>query len=348
MSRRKILLVSFESIGDGSAPKLHVDGTNRRLRSLGYDDVRIVASEGSRLRRWASVLTKASISAFTADVLILRFHPLCVPLIWLARLSRTRCVALVQGVPEDALSSYKYLNWVKKSYVNFTSRSLRLCDGFTAATPGIADWLRDSVGVAAQVLPNGVDADVGITAIPQKLPGRYVCFVGALASWQGVNVMMQAVSSAEWPRDVSLVVAGDGPCGETVRASTDPRVVYLGHVPSSEARFVMSKAIACLSPKILCEATQRGVSPFKVLEAASLGVPVVVTRIDGQWEGVEKFFAGIIVEPGSGVELARAVDLLASDRELRDRCATGSRELGISSNWESSAGVLDAVVRGHA
>ncbi len=59
--------------------------------------------------------------------------------------------------------------------------------------------------------------------------------------------------------------------------------------------------------------------PNVVLEAMSLGKPVIGSRLAGIPEQIEHMESGMLVEPGNVVELAAAIDRLGNDAALRRR-----------------------------
>jgi glycosyltransferase involved in cell wall biosynthesis len=64
--------------------------------------------------------------------------------------------------------------------------------------------------------------------------------------------------------------------------------------------------------------------PLAVLEAMSLGIPVVATDHGGAPEVLAG--AGLLVPPGDARALAEAVTRLLDDPDLRTRCAVRGRE----------------------
>jgi glycosyltransferase involved in cell wall biosynthesis len=64
-----------------------------------------------------------------------------------------------------------------------------------------------------------------------------------------------------------------------------------------------------------------------VLEAFAAGVPVIASRIGALSELVENDVTGVLVEPGSPADLARALRLLAGDPELSVRLGRNARRV---------------------
>ena len=95
------------------------------------------------------------------------------------------------------------------------------------------------------------------------------------------------------------------------------RVRVLGHVADPLAR--MRTWTVAVSASVEPEAC-----PLNVLEAMSIGVPVVATDHGGSPEVLAG--AGLLVPPGDPDALADAVTRLLDDAELHERCATLGRD----------------------
>ena len=340
-------IISYEAVSDGSAAKLHIEGTRKRLEVEGFDAIyTALSSRPNAIARWLEVFVRSLQVTVNSKAVVIRFHPIALFSVAWARMARKRVVILLQGVPEDAYSAHPWVRGAGPLYLWAVRTQLKMAHALVTPTAGIARWVLEHLGREAMVLPNG--AALGPVAassrVQSQLPDRYVCFSGSLASWQGVDVMLDAVTSQSWPRGVRLVVVGDGPSFASLADLRDDRVIAVGRLPSSEARLVLSGALASLSAKTLGPSTQHGVSPFKVLESAALGIPLVVSRIDGQWEGVDRFGAGLVVEPGDAEGLAKAVERIARDSELRSEFGRQALKLALESRWESHAGVLAQAV----
>ena len=82
--------------------------------------------------------------------------------------------------------------------------------------------------------------------------------------------------------------------------------------------------------------------PLVILEAFGCGIPVVATRVGGIPDIVEDGVNGLLVKPGAAAELAKALERLAQDCELRQRMSTANRVL------YSSRFTVERYVKNHA
>lgn len=175
--------------------------------------------------------------------------------------------------------------------------------------------------IPATVVRNGTDFPVPL-ATPATSPALPVVGVSAvLTPWKGHEVFLQAAALVDEPARFELM-GGAPPKDEAHRrrlvALADvpelrDRVAFLGHVtaPLDQLR---SWTIA-VSPSIDPEAC-----PLNVLEAMSVGVPMVVTNHGGAAELIDD--AGLKVPPRDPVALADGITRLLRDDATR---ATASR-----------------------
>jgi glycosyltransferase involved in cell wall biosynthesis len=144
--------------------------------------------------------------------------------------------------------------------------------------------------------PNFV-ADPGEPALPAGT-GEHVLFVGRLAAEKGIATMMRAWEGL----DVPLVVAGDGPMRPAVEASPSPHVTAIGWKSSGEVAAEMGRARFLVMPSEWYEGF-----PMTLVEAFSLGRPVLVSRLGSMAEVVEDGVTGLHVNPGDPADLAAKV-----------------------------------------
>ncbi len=199
-----------------------------------------------------------------------------------------------------------------------------------AVSHAAAQPLRAS-GVHTQVVTNGVRWPVA-AARNDVSGGPPVIGINALLTpWKGHRVVLDAVPLLRRPA-VFEVMGGHLPkdsayAAEIAARATAPvmrqRVRLLGHVEDPLVR--MRSWTVAVNASIDPEA-----APLAVLEAMSLGVPVVATAHGGSPEVLGG--AGLLVPPGDPVALAAAVDRLLDDRQLRERCARAGRRTVASSH----------------
>jgi glycosyltransferase involved in cell wall biosynthesis len=123
-------------------------------------------------------------------------------------------------------------------------------------------------------------------------------------------------------RDVHLLLAGTGPLMEAVRAAAADAGVgarvhllgFRGDVPD-----LLHASFASILP------SEREGLPRCIMESLCLERPVISTRIRGVRELVDDE-TGVLAEVGDVAAMARAIDALADDPELRARMGRTGRE----------------------
>jgi glycosyltransferase involved in cell wall biosynthesis len=171
----------------------------------------------------------------------------------------------------------------------------------------VSGFVRDK-HLAAGLAPDRVSVKHNFTwGTPRRAaPGDYFLFLGRLSAEKGADVLIDA-----WRRIGSpLVVAGDGPDAERLRAEAPPNVEFRGQVAPEEVGELLTRARALVVPSVSYEG-----APRSVLEAYAAGVPVIASSTGALPELVEEGSSGLLVPPGDGLALAAAVRRLEDDSE---------------------------------
>jgi glycosyltransferase involved in cell wall biosynthesis len=159
---------------------------------------------------------------------------------------------------------------------------------------------------------------------PQDLPapGTYALVVSRLAPEKGVDVAIEACRIA----GVTLVVAGDGPHSDALRAcapaghtKTESGVRFVGRVGDTELERLRAGAALAIVPSRSAETFGMAAA-----EAMAAGVPVVASRVGALPELVEQ---RALVEPGDSGALAEAIGQLWGDAAAGNRGRARVREL---------------------
>jgi len=167
-----------------------------------------------------------------------------------------------------------------------------------------------------KVVYNGIEPlDRAATTRPVELEPEHVNvgIVGRVSTVKGISYALQALAKDDVPERIRLHVIGTGPLtgnlqqdvvtqglGERVRFHGFRRDIYdwLAHVD------------ALLMPSL-----HEGL-PYTLLEAMSLGTPVIASRVGGLAEVLSEGETGLLVDVGDVDGIARALTRLAEDRDL--------------------------------
>ncbi|QDX41030.1 glycosyltransferase [Salarchaeum sp. JOR-1] len=183
----------------------------------------------------------------------------------------------------------------------------------------------ESTGVAptTEVIYNPID--VGFDGPPDESDTPRFVTASTLTSQKGVDVAIQALGRLEEYPDAELIVFGDGPERETLRALAGEvaqgRVEFRGRVPPEEVYRVMAGATATIFPSIWEE-------PFGrvTVESMALGTPVVGSDVGGIAEVIDDGESGLLFPPGDADALADRLRQLCSCSSFVDALGTRAQE----------------------
>jgi glycosyltransferase involved in cell wall biosynthesis len=165
--------------------------------------------------------------------------------------------------------------------------------------------------------------------------------VGRLEREKGHAILLEAI--AELTRNgtpVRLELVGSGSQlgalrSQAARLGVADRVRFAGGVGQDTIRDRYAQADAFCLPSL-----SEGV-PVVLMEAMATGLPVVAPQLMGIPELVEDGVSGLLVRPGRPREIARAIERLAGDAELRRRLGEeGRRKVMADFRLDESAAQL--------
>lgn len=145
--------------------------------------------------------------------------------------------------------------------------------------------------------------------------GRFnVGIVGRIVPVKGHVHLLQAIRDLRGVLDVRLYVFGDGPLEAECRNVCDEAgiadlVRFMGF--RSNVREYLGRLDLLAMPSL-----HEGL-PYTLLEAMSLKVPVVASRVGGLAEVIEDEVTGILVPPANAPALTRSIERLYGDSGLR-------------------------------
>ena len=174
----------------------------------------------------------------------------------------------------------------------------------------------------------GVGADVPLTV-----------FIGRLDHQKKIPWMLGGFARLVRERPQAMLgIIGDGPLREDIRAlvaslNLNNNVIFTGRVPSAGVLKWNQIADTCA---LVSEV--EGL-PCSLIEAMSVGVPPVVSNIPAHTQLIENEVHGIVTELGNEESIARGLQRVLDDRELRERMSAAARQRMIDEY--STARVVD-------
>jgi glycosyltransferase involved in cell wall biosynthesis len=176
-----------------------------------------------------------------------------------------------------------------------------------------------------RIIPNFLSHQLGETPdvdpYLRRLPaGDFLLFAGALGAYKGIDVLLEAYARLD--RSIPLVLIGYPTAESPIRTRDLPEgVSILGEWPHAALMEAWRRSAVALVPSLVKETFG-----MVALEAMSAGTPVIASRIGGLPEVIDDGTTGLLVEPGSPVEMRNALRRLIDDPDLRRRMALAGAE----------------------
>jgi glycosyltransferase involved in cell wall biosynthesis len=165
-----------------------------------------------------------------------------------------------------------------------------------------------------------------------------ILFVGRLTWRKGVKYLIDAMPHvlSEYP-DTKLLLVGDGdqrtPLQKQIeKLRIENSVLFLGNISTEKLYSLYCKANVYVQPSLY---EPCGIA---ILEAMSMGKPVVSTHVGGVPELITNGEEGFLVKPGNNLELAKAIINVFSDDSCRKRLASNAKNKVLQEfSWEAVA-----------
>jgi glycosyltransferase involved in cell wall biosynthesis len=177
-------------------------------------------------------------------------------------------------------------------------------------------------------LPPAIEDRLAILAEERagKPRGRTVVATGRLAYQKNYPLLIRA--AAHMP-DVTIDIVGNGPDEEALRAlaadlGVGDRVRFLGHRPRTEAIGILAGG------DVFAQVSHFEGHSLGLIEAAKLGLPLVVSDVPVQLEGITRSDGercGLVVPVDEPAELARTILTLVDDADTLAHWGARARSL---------------------
>lgn len=294
------------------------------------------------------------------DVLYLRQNSFPFFPIFLCNILKIPSIVEVNGIVLDELKvdpnsqsfAYRVFSYLALRSENFNYRH---CDRIVSVTDKLKDELVRLYSVPESkisVINNGANTDVfkplnsEQTRVKLQLENskRYVCFVGNLAAWQGVEFLIHAspLILKKCP-DAHFLVVGDGVMKDklieiTSRLGLSDKFTFTGRILYEQVPLYINASDVCVAPFIKERNSKIGLSALKTYEYLACGKPIVASSISGVKDLIESSGAGISVTPEDPEKLATAVVRLLLDEDTRALMGEKGRRYVVENHsWDGVA-----------
>ncbi|MGE3619398.1 MAG: glycosyltransferase family 4 protein [Acidimicrobiia bacterium] len=189
-----------------------------------------------------------------------------------------------------------------------------------AVTGDAAELAGRYLGGTYRVMGNAVEVDRFAEGEAWPTTAPTVLFLGRHEPRKGLAVLLEAF--AHLPGDTRLWVAGEGPQTAELRARhDDPRIEWLGRISDEERAARMRGATVFCSPSTSGESFG-----MVLLEAMAAGTALVASDLDGHRNVATHDIDALLAPVGDASALARQLELVLTDDDLRHRLVVGGRK----------------------
>lgn len=254
--------------------------------------------------------------------------------------------------PDSKSFAYRVFSFLALHSERF---NYKYCDRIVSVTDKLKDELVSLYSVPEEkitVINNGANTDI-FKPINQKKAReklkldnskKYVCFVGNLAAWQGVEFLIySAPYILEKCPGVRFLIVGDGIMKEKLleiasEIGVTDKFIFTGRIPYESVPVYINASDVCVAPFIKSRNSKIGLSALKTYEYLACGKPIVASNIPGVKDLIDLSGGGISVPPESPEELARAVVKLISDQNMQISMGEQGRKYVIENHsWDGVA-----------
>jgi len=227
--------------------------------------------------------------------------------------------------------------------------TLHLSDAIICPSRVTRDYIA-SLGVDRKrvtVIPNGVNpSDFSASPLPPR-EGRVpvLLYVGTLADWQGLDVVVKALPHILARHAVQLRIVGRGRSRQRKmlakqirKLGMEEHVTVQPAVPHHEIPALMAEADICVAPLGLNDRNvTQGACPIKVLEYMAAARPLLASNMPIVRELIREDVDALLFSPSDPEDLARQALALLNDWDLSNRIAqSASRRALTKFTWRES------------
>jgi glycosyltransferase involved in cell wall biosynthesis len=200
------------------------------------------------------------------------------------------------------------------------------------------------------MIPNGVDTEhfkpmerkdelmeaLGLNHAPSSVPAAedgglsnlpVIGFVGELRKKKGLKTLLNAYAQVYKKQSIALLVVGEVRAGEDRQtfdkyrqANPNAKIIVTGHISPIDLPTYYSLIDVFVHPSL------RDGMPNALLEAMACGKPVIATPVGGILDVVRDVENGILIPVNDGDALAKVIDNVLNDVELRDHLGKAARQ----------------------
>ncbi len=227
--------------------------------------------------------------------------------------------------------------------------TLHLSDAIVCPSNVTRDFIT-SLGLPLKlihVIPNGVSpSDFSASPLPPR-DGRIptLLYIGTLADWQGLEVVIKALPKILEQKQVQLKIVGRGRSRQRKflakqirKLGVEESVIVQPAVPHHEIPALIAEADICVAPLGFNDRNvTQGACPIKVLEYMAGGRPLLASNLPIVRELAREDVDALLFSPNDPDDFAKQALTLLDDFELSKRLADSAAERALTKfTWHES------------
>ena len=236
--------------------------------------------------------------------------------------------------------------------------TLHLSDAIVCPSNVTRDYIA-SLGLPLKlvtVIPNGVSpSDFFASPLPSRADRiPTLLYIGTLADWQGLEVVVKALPKILEQRAVRLHIVGRGRSRQRKflakqirKLGVEESVTVQPAVPHHEIPALIAEADICVAPLGFNDRNvTQGACPIKVLEYMAGGRPLLASNLPIVRELAREDVDALLFSPNDPEDFAKQALLLLDDFDLSKRLADSASERALTKfTWHESQKKLVKVYR---
>lgn len=246
-----------------------------------------------------------------------RFYPLSVRALSFAEKKRVTPLVLEHGSAHLTIGNAAIDKAVQAVEHFMTKRCLKHPAAFYGVSSKASNWLTHFGIDSHGELPNAIDADSYVAQASSRdfrkelhigEDGFIVAFVGRLVPEKGIMQLAKA-SKLLKNSNVSVVIGGDGPLLDSLKAYESPSFKLLGKLSRTEVAALLKQSDAMCLPS-----RSEGFATV-LLEAAACGAALISTDVGGAKELIPDSTFGVILADNEPQTIASAILSTLNDKD---------------------------------
>ncbi len=375
----KILMLCEINLGRKDAQTVHVIEVMKNLKKEGHN-VMLFAPDIARYNQYipeikyiptldvpvlGSIIFNFFLCIYTS-IYSLKFKPDVAYVrygdktsIIMSKILRVPCIVEINGIPFDEMNMIKKQNNIRDNINLYITRfiwwlSCNFSDKIVAVTEGLKKELYEKYKVPSDkiiVIPNGANTDLFKPMDKEKVKEglnldrsiHYVCFVGNLAPWQGVEYLIMAspLILKEVPNTRFLII-GDGVMKKKLvemvkELNLDNNFIFTCAVDYELVPKYINASDVCVAPFVKERNEKLGFSSLKIFEYMACAKPIITTKIPCLMDFLKDNKHVLFVEPNNFNDLSNAIIKILKDNKLASHLSKNAFELSKEYSWNATA-----------